>query len=77
MEWISVKDDMPGNEDWTNDLVLFTDGSNIRNGNYDYEDGFWHERYGGKYIDIKSHMKDKIKGGHITHWMPLPNLPKQ
>ena len=81
-EWIPVEVRLPENNDGLiNDTVLFTCGNVVRLGCYDYEDGFWHERYGGKYIDIRSHMKDEIKGGHITHWKHItlsqPYNPKQ
>ena len=76
-KWIDVNDRLPENTNLINDSVVFTCGSVVRNGCYDYEDGFWHERYGGRYIDVSSHMKDKINGGWITHWMNLPEPPNK
>lgn len=55
-EWIPVEVRLPDNNDgFTNDTVLFTCGNVVRLGCYDYEDGFWHERYGGKYIDLPTY----------------------
>lgn len=44
--------------------IMVTDGEYIDVGHYDYEHNVW-ETY-GRYIN-----SDKI-----THWMPLPSLPK-
>jgi len=74
--WISVKDGLPPNENaFSNDTVLFLQGTIVRLGCYDYETGFWEEMGGGNYIDIESYMKDKITGGHVTHWKHLPKPP--
>jgi hypothetical protein len=74
--WVSVKDKLPENSSFCNDEVLFVTGGIIHNGCYDYEDGFWHERYGGKYLDIlRIERGEKQNGGIVTHWMPLPPPP--
>lgn len=78
MRWIDVNDRLPGNTGWCNDEVLFVTSGVVRKGGYDYEDGFWYERDGGKYQDaaqIKNGAKQN--GGIVTHWMPLPAPPSE
>ena len=81
-EWISIeltgkpnKDRLPKRSDykefWINDRyeegVLVTDGDIITVGRV--EDVY---RYPEKWVDING---DEIEGA--THWMPLPELPKE
>lgn len=77
-EWISVKDKLPENSGWCNDEILFAASGTVRKGCYDYEDGFWHEQGGGKYMDIiRVYDGDKENGGIVTHWKHLPKSPSQ
>ena len=62
MEWISVKDRMPRNE---NEVVLVTDGTYTYTARYLYDS--WHcvcECFDGSSIEC------------VTHWMPLPKPPQ-
>ncbi len=66
MEWINVKDRIPGHRE----RVGYTfDGKSIRtNVYYPGYNGFWEsENSLGYYVDEKN----------ITHWMPLPQPPKE
>lgn len=71
MEWISIKDRLPGNRR----QLLFTDGKFIQKGVFlsvfinqyaDFENVFIGD-------DNSFCVMDAQK---ITHWMPLPELPK-
>lgn len=64
--WISVENKLPPKKSEYDDLsnnVLATDGKEIYESvyNHDFEDWFTHD------------MWELVK---ITHWMPLPQLPK-
>ena len=74
MEWISVKDRLPemdGNDEAVDCRIKLDDGSET---NGHYEDGDWWiaqpdpfvGRVGAHYADIE-----------VTHWMALPEPPKQ
>lgn len=81
LEWISVEDRLPENNDsWQNDRILFTSVTGVvREGCYDLEDGFFHEGSSeAKYIDIRSHRRtgNLSDGQLITHWMPIECLSK-
>lgn len=71
MNWISVKDKLPDNAGWCNDIVLFWDCKvkTCRIGCYDYEMGDWTELpwSNGRLI---------LKFEDVTHWQPLPEPPK-
>lgn len=64
VKWISVKERLPEKEtpNCTVD-VLVTDGTHINIGYYDYIDGMWWTLEDCFYF-------------HVTHWMPLPELPE-
>ena len=64
MEWISVNDRLPDN--WETVLVLCKDG------------GMFVGRYTPfKHWEIWTAMKStRIVKRTVTHWMPLPELPK-
>lgn len=60
--WISVKDRLPkGEEVLTFKIVCTSNGVNIAR--YDESDGLWKEFGKGAKINV-------------THWMPIPKLPK-
>lgn len=60
MEWISVKDGLPDVENYY--LVVITYGG----GNNDIKIELWN----------KNGYFDSFFEDHITHWMPLPEPPK-
>tara|TARA_R110001632_G_scaffold109066_4_gene219200 strand:+ start:927 stop:1145 length:219 start_codon:yes stop_codon:yes gene_type:complete len=72
MDWISVKDELPSNDNKNNSIFCLVvsnyDGIVVRPFNqyhvcWDLEDGDDHYT--------------EAKGGKITHWMPLPKPPKK
>ena len=66
--WISVKDRLPAA---TDDFVLFTVGGDVFYGNYDGKD--WYKYEG----DWETDVIYLEPGERITHWMPLPEPPKE
>ena len=62
-EWISVKDGLP--EDWTDVLILSRFGF-LETAVYTGAPGKWRVGWNG----------DMLEANSITHWMPLPELPK-
>ena len=68
MEWVKIEDDLPDNED----IVLVCDKLNefVSLGRYlEEEDGI----YQFELMHI-----DRVEiDSFITHWMPLPNPPKE
>ncbi len=74
MEWISVKDKLPEKYQ----IVLVTDGKNIC---LHYKQSFWNwEGDEGEDLYCRDcqvvNERCNIIEGTITHWMPLPKLPK-
>lgn len=63
-EWISVKDRMPESHYGESDNVLVIDEIGIRKILY-FDGGCWCYPTGETY------------GRNVTHWMPLPELPKE
>ena len=66
--WISVEDELPPpHYEGANstDFVLVYDGYDLEFGYYDFEQKNWHGE------DYKEMMFD------VTHWMPLPQLPRK
>jgi hypothetical protein len=69
MEWISVKDRLPGDEevlviDHVNDIYVAFRHPPILSDEY-----FWM---------IKCECEDSSsRPGRVTHWMPLPEAPKE
>lgn len=66
MEWISVKDSQPAqNGNFPSDTVLIfcTNGKILL--------GYWHK---GNMHEQCSNCRD---GSEISHWMPLPDMPKK
>lgn len=64
-KWISVEDRLPGTQ-----KVLITDGDIVMRG-YRRPDGVW--KYGAE-----EHMKwERLSIRPVTHWMPLPEPPKE
>lgn len=61
MKWISVKDKLPNKKQ---EVICF-DGKEVFSG-VEYS-----EKYGFTWIDLGYTPND------ITHWMPLPDPPKQ
>jgi hypothetical protein len=74
MEWINVKDQLP---EIGREVIVFSPNSNDGTGRVTaltrlirYEEAtqfYWDNSYGGSNIYIQS---------AITHWMPLPEPPK-
>ena len=62
-EWIPVKDRLP--KDWTDVLVLSRFGF-LETAVYTGTPGKWRVGWNG----------DMLEANSITHWMPLPELPK-
>lgn len=73
MEWISVEDRLPEE----NEQVLITDGSDVFYAYKYYYEGWDYqiaEDFDGEEgVFSTNAMKEK----HVTHWMPLPEPPKQ
>ena len=66
--WISIEDELPPpHYEGANstDFVLVYDGYDLEFGYYDFEQKNWHGE------DYKEMMFD------VTHWMPLPQLPRK
>ena len=69
MEWISVKDRLP---DHGQQVIGFIPDEFIFTCDYDQELGFC------DYWDIETeNMYYRPFNDHVTHWMPLPEAPKQ
>lgn len=70
-EWISVKDKLPK---YSKEVLTYTPGMampirvDAYDGYYGEDDGKWYEgwRYRGNHAENR-----------ITHWMPLPEPPKE
>lgn len=63
--WISVEERLPGSE-----KILITNGEFVKEG-YRRPDGVW--KYG-----TEEHMKwERLSCHPVTHWMPLPEPPKE
>lgn len=63
MEWISVEDRLPENYQ---EVIVFVDAANAK------------EIYMAQYMNLSFNIL--VSGNHsnfITHWMPLPEPPKQ
>lgn len=60
-QWVSVKDKWPQNGEWI--LAYLSDGNMISGSYYDAMGFALDYHYEGQ--------------GEITHWMPLPELPKK
>ncbi len=65
MEWIRIKDSFPPN----GEMVLLYDGQEVFCG--DYTDG----HYGTQPCD--GFCYGNYNKNEITHWMPLPNKPRE
>lgn len=64
-KWISVEDRLPGTQ-----KILITDGDIVMRG-YRRPDGAW--KYG-----VGAHETwDRLSLRPVTHWMPLPEPPKE
>ena len=64
-KWISVEDALPGTQ-----KILITDGDIVMRG-YRRPDGVW--KYG-----VGAHETwDRLSLRPVTHWMPLPEAPKE
>lgn len=75
MDWISVKDEAPIQQDfqsvYLDRMVIVTDGVNVDIGSF---------AIGGNKIGkpwAKFSDYGQIESDDITHWMPLPEPPKQ
>ncbi len=72
IEWISVKDRLPEFAE----EVLVTDGKDYAVGNYRYDAKAWDSCNFGW---LENRNSDDCPPGikTVTHWMPLPKLPKE
>lgn len=61
-EWISVNDKLPTTKD---DVLMVVDGRIVELGWYGQHSGIWHRAY----TDVRVCI--------VTHWMPLPEPPKE
>jgi len=68
-EWISCKDKTPPQDE----KILFTDGKIVECGQYDYNKVF--NKYDFIVADIW--VENSSLMYNITHWMPLPQPPKE
>ena len=70
MEWIDVNDRLPENN--SDVLVYDSDYNTVYSANYNSkyfnQTGFWLNEAGGEY---------QYEFEYVTHWMPLPEPPKQ
>lgn len=62
-EWISVKDRLPEEGQWV--LVYYGNFYGCIMNVFEYTDGIWRDAY-----------RNSEEPGFITHWMPLPEPPK-
>jgi len=64
-KWISVHDKLPPKAEWSGDTVLgYTEEGSIQIAMYEGElPDEWYDKFNDS--------------GYITHWMPLPEPPKQ
>lgn len=62
MEWISVKDKMPDENEW------------IYLGNSNYQLVTWGVFLNGKFVNPDLNYFEILD---VTHWMPLPEPPKK
>lgn len=72
-KWISVKDKLPEKGDYNDYLI--TDGEHCYVGHYRHDADAWDSKLGwiqGMYADT-----GETYDINITHWMPLPELPKE
>ena len=68
MKWISVKDELPNRS--SSERYFVTNGEDIAWAYFGCDDeGYEHENFIGG--DLYGSMY-----GNITHWMPLPDVPK-
>lgn len=72
-KWISVKDKLPEEDDYNDYLI--TDGKHCYVGHYRYDVDAWDNSKLG-WIQGVSSDTGETYGINITHWMPLPKLPK-
>lgn len=64
MEWTNVKDKLPDSDSY---LIL-----------YDQRLGCWPGHFeDGKWIYFFYANECNARANHVTHWMPLPELPKE
>jgi Protein of unknown function (DUF551) len=65
-EWISVKDRLP-DRDWDNYFIIY-------DGQYHAVTIGWYD--GSKFLTTAC-GSDNIRQVHASHWMPLPQPPKE
>ncbi len=66
MNWINVDDQLPNEDQWIiyHAPDIFETGPQMWIGQYDTESNVFFSN------------KGFFGGGEVTHWMPVPNLPK-
>ena len=73
-EWISVKDKLPAKDDYNDYLI--TDGKHCYVGHYRHDACAWDNSKLG-WIQGTDAATDETYAINITHWMTLPELPKE
>ena len=71
MKWISVNEELPGKEMLSFSFYLVTDGVEI--GVASYYKGYFRPAT----VSFLSLGQNAIALVTVTHWMPLPELPKE
>ena len=67
MEWISIKERLPEGGEWV--LVIASDG--------DYEVAYTHDSRENLERDDFTFLTSHSCAWKVTHWMPLPDPPKE
>jgi hypothetical protein len=82
-EWISVKDKLPNHHNII--LVYYKKGIGVTNfvDSIKMNETLWRNGYGDEAVDIKKNpyffVSQEVRQhtfNDITHWMPLPEMPK-
>ena len=70
-EWISVKDRLPDRKehDWVLIVGEFLEGGYFVPHIAELRNGIW-------YVDCYDEPFETLCGVKVTHWMPIPKLPK-
>ncbi len=78
MEWISVKDQLPDDGQYV--LVYHSDDFHITVGYFESDNVRFYIESDGKKFYTDSGWETEIpwaQKGSVTHWMPLPEPPKE
>lgn len=78
MEWVSVKDKLPENDEDV--LVYHLEDDHITVGYFESENVSYYIQSDGSKFYTYSGWETEIpwaQKGEVTHWMPLPDKPKR